>query len=410
MTTDTLTTEARNASLWDLADILRTQQVAKHDVVASATALRFRDGLLQVRGEDYATDGTWETFRPSPVMDEGLVEKMDLPVKYVRRLRAERPDLLDANLNGWLRGWRNGVAGHNRGNAADPDGRSFLVRTFKGEPEGYGRAFLSNGYRVMDHLDVLTAAMEGVREAGVVVEVDGCDLTERRMRIRLVCPEVEALAPVLLRGYRSPFDNGADRVQPWDTEAGRAHGFYAPQDRPVVFAGFEIGNSETGGGAMTLAPRLVVLACRNGLTFTGDALRSVHLGGRMDDGLIQWSEETQQTNVTLVRQQAADAVRTFLDAEYVTRKVAELEAQAGAPVTDPEATVKAVTKALRVSEERTLDVLTHFILGGQMTAGGVMNAVTSVAQACPDPDEAAALEAMGPRALALAATGAEVVG
>lgn len=395
----TLTMTARNADLMDLAALLRHQQAEKHDVVASATALSMRDGLLKV---------DLDRFRPSEVMDGHLAEKLGLPVKYVRRLRTERPDLLDANVNGWLRGWRNGVRTHRQGAAAEPDGRSFLVRTFRaqdGETEGYGRAFLSDGFKVIDHLDVLTAAMEGVREAGVAIEVDRCDLSERRMHVRLVCPEVEALAPVLLEGYRSPFDHGADRLTP----QAEAHGWLRPQDRPVVFAGLALRNSETGGGAMTLAPTITVLACRNGLTFTGEALRAVHLGARMDEGVIQWSDETQAANLDLTRRMAADAVRTFLQPEYVIRKVAELEAQAGVRVVNPEATVREVTRALRISEERTIDVLTHFILGGQMTAGGVMNAVTSVAQNVADPDEAADLEDLGVQALALAVQHAEAV-
>jgi hypothetical protein len=397
--TETLTTSARNAGLMDLSAILRTQQDAKRDVVASATALSMRGGLLRVgRGADRMV------VRPTAVMDEGLADKMGVPLAYVRRLRAERPDLLDANVNGWLRGWEGGRYRRNAEPVAEPDRRNFLVRTFAGEPEGYGRAFLSDGFRIVDHLDVLTAALEGVRGAGVAVEVDRCDLSERRMQVRLVCPEIEALAPVLLQGYRSPFDHGAERLTAWGDETrAAAHGWLRPQDRPVVFAGLVIRNSETGGGAYTLAPSLTVLACTNGLTFTGEALRAVHLGARMDEGLIQWSAETQEANVDLVRRMTVDAVRTFLTPEYVIRKVAEMEEQAGAPVRDPEATVRAVTKGLRLSEERTIDVLTHFILGGQMTAGGVMQAVTSVAQTVADPDEAADLEDMGPRALALAA-------
>jgi hypothetical protein len=393
----TLTTTTRNAGLMDLSALLQSQQVAKRDVVAPAEALRFRDGLLRLRGED-------ALLRPTTVADEGLAEKVGIPLRYLRTLREERPDLYDANLNGWLRGWRSGVKGHRRGDAATPDTRSFLVRTFTGEPgeEGVARAVLSSGYRIMDNLDVLTAALEGVRETGAEVEVDGCDLSERRMQVRLVCPGIEAMAPLLLTGYRSPFEHGADRVAPWDTERGRDHGFYAPDERPVVFAGLVISNSETGGGAFSLTPRLVVKVCRNGMTMTADALRNVHLGGRMDDGVIDWSAETQAANLTLVQSQARDAVRSFLSPAYVEAKVAEIEAAAGAPVRDAEATIKVVAKGLRISEERTIDVLAHFIMGGQMTAGGVMAAVTSVAQSVEDPDEAAALEASALPALALA--------
>jgi hypothetical protein len=67
------------------------------------------------------------------------------------------------------------------------------------------RAFLSDGYKIIDNLDVLLAVLDGVRQAGAPVQVDGCDLTERRMYVRVVCEQVRVLAPALLAGYRSPF-------------------------------------------------------------------------------------------------------------------------------------------------------------------------------------------------------------
>ena len=47
--------------------------------------------------------------------------------------------------------------------------------------------------------------------------------------------------------------------------------------------------------------------------------------------------------------------------------------------------------------------LTHFIRGGDVTAGGVLHAVTSVAQTLPDADAAHEMEGLGLRALEIAA-------
>src|SRR6266702_4316965 len=84
------------------------------------------------------------------------------------------------------------------------------------------RAFLSDGYKIIDNLDVLLAALDGVRQSGFPGRVAGCDLTERRMYVRVVCEQVAVLAPLLLAGYRSPFTGAAGA------------------DNPVVFAGFVI--------------------------------------------------------------------------------------------------------------------------------------------------------------------------
>ena len=52
----------------------------------------------------------------------------------------------------------------------------------------------------------------------------------------------------------------------------------AGADSPVVFAGFVVTNSETGCGACIVPLRLVAQVCANGMTFTRDAMRAVHLG------------------------------------------------------------------------------------------------------------------------------------
>uniref|UniRef100_UPI0021C020C8 DUF932 domain-containing protein n=1 Tax=Frankia gtarii TaxID=2950102 RepID=UPI0021C020C8 len=289
--------DGRNTGLDDLVALLRDEHPRKLDIVAPTSALTVRGGDLILAGTEpvLGPDGVDLTdgrYTPTTVADEGLATKLDIPLAYLRRTREQNLTLFDANVNAWL---------HHPTN----HGRSFLVRTLRGRDGGLGvaRAVLSDHYRPVDHLDVLLAALDGVRQAGEPVEVDGCDLTDRRMYIRVRSNIVRALAPALLAGYTSPFtgQRGADN--------------------PTVWAGFEITNSETGCGAFTITPRLVVEVCRNGMTITQDAIRAVHLGGRLDDGVIQWSADTQRRATELVTAKARDAVAAFLDPDYVQRAV-----------------------------------------------------------------------------------------
>lgn len=87
----------------------------------------------------------------------------------------------------------------------------------------------------------------------------------------------------------------------------------------------------------------------------------------------------------------------------VRAKVAEITAQAGREVEQPEQTVRHVAKTLRFDQDAADGILSHFIKGGQTTAGGVMQAVTSFAQTLDDGDAAAEMEAAALDALALAA-------
>jgi hypothetical protein len=132
-------------------------------------------------------------------------------------------------------------------------------------------------------------------------------------------------------------------------------------------------------------------------------MRKVHLGARLEEGQIDWSSRTEEAGLELIKRQTVDAVRRFLDPEFVAEAISTLEESAGVQVTRPTETIKHVTKALTYSDERANDVLAHFIAGGQLTAGGVMQAVTSVAQTVPNGDEAAQMEADAVRALELAA-------
>lgn len=390
-----MTSTTRNASLADLATILQSQQARKLDVVAPASAIRSRDGVLVIEGTEVelTADGVTSSdgsYRPTVVCDEGLADKLSIPVAYIKRLREQRPDLYDANVNGWLQGeaqFDSRTGEVRRLAEVGPDARSFLVRCFRPDDEGsegVARAFLSDRYRTVDNLDVLTAALEGVKEAGVQIEVAGCDLTDRRMYVRILAPEVQALAPTLLAGYRSPF-SGAEGA-----------------DNPTVFAGFELSNSETGGGAFTIVPRLVVQVCNNGMKMTKDAVREVHVGGQLDAGVIRWSEDTHRRNLELVTAKTKDAVATFLDVEYMTAAIARLEEASSKPVANAAETVKNIGSQLRFTEERINGVLDHFIKGGQLTAGGVLHAVTSFAQTVEDADDAAELEGMALRAFDLA--------
>jgi hypothetical protein len=376
MTVDTSLSGVRNATLADLAALLRGQQARKADIVAPAAAIRASGGRLVVddSAPELGPDGVTMTagsYLPTDVCDQGIADKLGIPSAYLRRMREQAPSLYDANVNGWL----------------ERDDRRFLIRCLRADDGGgAARAFLSDGYKFIDNLDVLMAALDGVRQSGMPVEVDGCDLTGRRMYVRVVCEAVRALAPALLGDYRSPF-TGARGA-----------------DNPVVFAGFVISNSETGCGAFSLMPRLVVQVCRNGMTITRDAIRAVHLGERLGEGVITWSGNTQDKTLALITAKTTDAVAAFLDPGYIQATVAQIERDAGHELADPPEAVRTVSQRLRFTDAQQNDILTHFIRGGDITAGGMLHAVTSVAQTQADADAAHEMEAAGLRALQIAAS------
>jgi len=374
-------TGARNADLSDLVRILEDGQRRKLDVIAPASALRMREGNVHVEGVESQITESGVTsvdgiYRPTVVADEGISDKLRIPLAYLRRMRAENVPLLDENVNAWLR--------------EEPQ-RRFMLRAFRGEDgpgmpgEGVARALLSDSYKLMDNLDMLLAALDGVQQSGHPTRITGCDLSDRRMYVRVESEAVAVQARALLRGYRSPFD-------------GRSG-----DELPMISAGFVITNSEVGAGAYTITPRAVIQVCRNGLTQTTDVMRAVHLGGKQDEGVVSWSGQTQRKTLELITAKTTDAVTTFLSKEYVEAKVHEMEAAADRTLAEPTKTIEYVTKTLSIGTETKDRILAHFIRGGQMTAGGVMHALTSTAQTLTDADQAATLEALAVPALTAAA-------
>lgn len=95
---------------------------------------------------------------------------------------------------------------------------------------------------------------------------------------------------------------------------------------------------------------------------------------------------------------------TFLNISYVNAKIAEVEAEAGIPVRDVEATLEFVGKQLRFTDDQQTTILNHFIDGGDRSCGGVMHAITSTAQTLDDADDAYDMERQGLRAMTLAAS------
>jgi hypothetical protein len=246
-------TDSRNLQLDQLAKLLTDQSTRRLDVIAGPGAIRAEHGQLVLDGTEpsIGPDGVTMSagrYAVNDIATAGLADKLGIPFAYLRRLAVEHPDLYDANVNGWL---------------ARTD-RRFLIRVLRNDAGGgVARAVLSDRYNRIDNLDVLMSALDGVRQADPDAQVASCDLTDRRMYVKVHSPKIQVTAPRLLANYRSPFD-------------GRPG-----SQLPVVSAGLAISNSETGCGAFAIVPWVRFEVCRNGLVLTSNALRRAHLGSRL---------------------------------------------------------------------------------------------------------------------------------
>jgi hypothetical protein len=400
---------ARNATAEDLVAILNTQKASKLDLVVPALNMRSSDGLLQVKGAGRGIT----TYRPTDIFDEGISSKLEIPRQYLRKMRERgRTDIVDANVNGLLRGRIARKGPLDVGDVIhEPDPRAFLLRLFRGgeDEAGVARAMLSDRFGItMDNLDILTAVMSGITQAGYQPLVRVTDLSERAMRVRFEFPERNAVAPALAGGYTSPFDRGAHRAGAFDElrQQYGAHHIFSDKDAPMAFMGFDLRNSETGGGAYTLTPVIEIVKCTNGWVETRHGIRKVHLGAKLAQGEVRASQRTVRKAGELVVSETTDAVTQWLEDGYLERLISERTEQAEKPIVSATETVPAVCAGLGFSEDEQKSVLDLFVLSGQPTAGGVANAVSAFAQQVEDADRAYEIELATVPALEAAAKAA----
>jgi hypothetical protein len=326
-------------------------------------------------------------YRPLRRVDDQLSGVLDIPARYLRKLREEATDendfgrLLDHNLNSLAH-----EVGRN-------SGKRILIRTYWGSHEsrpgtsGVVRAVLSDKFRAFDNLDTFMSLLAGMTEAGLnPANIRNVELSENRLYVFVDHPGVEAVSRVLLDGYRSPFNGQTGK------------------DMPLVRAGFVATNSEVGGGAFSVYPVATFLACSNGWKIsTDERIRKVHLGGRLEEGQIDWSNQTREKANELLRSQVTDAVGRFLSKEFLEEAIAELEKDAGVELNKPEEAIKVVSRELAYSKAEQEGILNMFIRGGMPTSGGVGQAVTAYSQTIQDPDRAFDFNSTAQRAMQVAA-------
>lgn len=301
-----------------------------------------------------------------------LAERFRIPLPYLDRLLAEHPDLAATNINV----------------LAARDERTFLYRLLKAD-DGYAlRAVLSDRYRALDDRDAFVTVAQGMQDSGL--DLGDCDVevdwTPDRFRMRVAIPQVSVLAADVLEGYRG-------RGYTFTPGRGIHEAARADEVPPVLWAGLEVTNGETGGSAFVVTPRAVVLICRNGLTRTVDALRSVHLGARLEAGAVDWSAATQARARDLALSMVADATRRFCSAEYLEHQVNEMRSAKGIAVASPTHAVEVLGRVSNFTEAECASVLDAFVLGGDTSVLGLAQAVTAAAQDVADGDRQAEMEA-----------------
>lgn len=323
-----------------LVDELKLQHDMKADYVMAPRKLRMtEDGLL------VAENAKMAIYEPNQVWHDGASFMLNIPSGYYKRMMEATPQLLSQNVNAWL---------------DLRDQKGVMLRTFE-NPSGknVARAILSDRYNILDNYDVLFAALDAIKKSGLNVEIVEATVTDKRMYLCVTAPQIEVDGKAFLDKY----------LKEKESETGNG-----------IITGLIITNSEVGQGSYEIRPRALVLKCKNGLIVPDDKFRRVHLGAKLDEGAIQWSEATKQKNYELVISQTTDAINTFLSKDYLNGALVKVAHAHGIHLDHPMDTVQHVCRELMITEEHRQNILDHFLRSGDHTAGGVFQALTFGAQ------------------------------
>jgi hypothetical protein len=400
-TTNDITTPLRGVTdRGEFVGRLRAIADARVDIVAALPRLNFTAGQDHAASAEQGRPVYTTGFRlgiDEPILrDSGVVpatrivggytrtalmdvaDTLRIPRQYVDRLHDVHPHLLGANINTLV---------------DDEVDRKVFTRWLAIDDDEGGtdwtlRSVASNRYRAIDNLDLLVAVTKGMSQADLSLndaEVEA-DWTMDRFRLRVAVPQLAIEAPELLAGYRWPFsfDPNADMHRRWQEGDGTP---------PVIWAGFEVTNSETGLGAATITPRIVVQVCRNGLLRKVDARRAVHAGERLDEGQIVWSDETRRLQVDMLTSTIADTVRTWCTTGYLRACEAEALTAKGDQVANVTTSLQLMRLDLSFTESETDAVLDAFVRGGDTSRLGLAQAVTAAARTVESGDRQADMEA-----------------
>ena len=336
----------------ELAKELERQIGSKRDLVLPGSLLQCRTeegGELKMIIDARQGDGEYGV---TDLARRQLADKLKIPFTYFERMRTEQPALLDRNINTWL----------------TQDGERRMIRTLDGKV----RAVLSDRFRRLDNYDLAESVLpilhrlEGARFESV-------ELTETRMYLKVVTPRIEV------------------EIAPGD----------------VVQAGIVITNSEVGQGTLSVQPLVYRLVCRNGLIASDHSLRKTHVGRTVDgeyDTVTVFQEDTLAADDKAFFLKVRDVVEAAVS-EATFRQIAQkMQKTRGIRLTgDPVKSVEVLANRYALNDSERSGVLRHLIAEGDLSAYGLVNAVTHYSHEVDDYDRATEFEALGGRLIELSA-------
>ena len=334
-------------TLTELAKELDRQNQAKRDYLVDTPALSMsisEAGPVLEMYDRGLTDYT-DLFRINEIAHDQIGRHLGIPAKYYDKMREELPELLESNVNAWF--------------AENPTTR--MLRTL----DGTARAFLSDRYRRIDNYEVAEAVLPIIGSM-LGATVKSCELTDRKMYIKVVDPRVTA------------------EVVPGD----------------AVQAGVIITNSEVGHGSVSVMPLIFRLVCANGMIAADAGMMKYHVSRLNETGDSDYEifrDETIEADDKAFLMKLEDTVAAAVNEAQFLKLVDRLRETTGVKIAAADAPqiVELTAKEFSINQDEGKGILGHLIEGGDLSLYGLGNAVTRHAKEVESYDRSTELEGVG---------------
>ena len=330
-------------SIENLYRELMCQREARKDLVADTRSLSVstEHGISTL---SIFTDKDIYNFKVTDIAHRQIADRLGIPFKYYERMMNEYPQLLDENINSWLK-----FKAEKR-----------MLRTLDGKL----RAFLSNRYRRLDNLELLDHILPVIMQMKNC-SIISCDITETHLYLKVINKSMKA------------------EIVPGD----------------IVQAGFVVSNSEIGLGALKVEPLVYRLVCKNGMISRDYAHKKYHTGKNVEDtdnAYELYSDETLQADDKAYFMKVQDIVSAAVDETKFLLTVDKMcQAKNIKTGDNPVETVEILGDKYLLNKNERASVLRHFIMDRDFSQFGLVNAVTRTSQDVDDYNRATELERIG---------------
>lgn len=337
-------------SLIELCKELERQRMARKDFIADTRSLMITTNDHGQSKLDLDLGNTNQIFNVNDLTHQQIASRLQIPLKYYQKMRLEYPSLLDENINSWF----------------NKNGERRMLRTL----DANIRAFLSDRYRRLDNLELAEAVLPIIKEMKGA-EIVSSDITDTHMYIKVINKKLKAEVDV----------------------------------NDVVQAGIVISNSEVGLGSLKVEPLIYRLVCKNGLIVKDYAQKRYHVGKQVESEESAYEiyrDETLEADDKAFFMKVQDTVRCAVDEAKFMLSVDKLrQTKQESTGDDPIKTVEILADKYILNQNERGGILRHFIMAGDNSKFGLINAITRSSQDIEDYNRATELERLGGELLAL---------